>query len=200
MAMLNGRGITAVKEMGLRRLLRLHRDTRRPPSRGGALAPLLLHEPTGRPRHGPGTRPENAPPLRAWRWRYGLFRLQQDDGWLYQPNVRATSSFPTPAAPQTRCMATNRLRDDRARGSRGRRRRLPLLAPRPGRTPPSRRPSTSLKKCRRDGDGKLINRHAITDVEFSDPQDLERHGEARRHRRDLSADHVPRRPSGTRWL
>lgn len=30
--------------------------------------------------------------------------------------------------------------------------------------------------CRRDGDGRLINRHAITDLEFTDPADLERMG------------------------
>jgi predicted amidohydrolase YtcJ len=33
-----------------------------------------------------------------------------------------------------------------------------------------------FEKCRRDGRGKLANRHAITDVEFSDPADLERMG------------------------
>ena len=30
--------------------------------------------------------------------------------------------------------------------------------------------------CRRDGNGRLVNRHAITDLEFSDPADLERMG------------------------
>ncbi len=30
--------------------------------------------------------------------------------------------------------------------------------------------------CARDGNGKMINRHAITDLEFSDPADLERMG------------------------
>ena len=28
--------------------------------------------------------------------------------------------------------------------------------------------------CRRDAQGRVINRHAITDLEFSDPADLER--------------------------
>ena len=30
--------------------------------------------------------------------------------------------------------------------------------------------------CKRDANGKMVNRHAITDLEFSDPQDLERMG------------------------
>ena len=30
--------------------------------------------------------------------------------------------------------------------------------------------------CRRDGSGRLVNRHSITDLEFSDPADLERMG------------------------
>lgn len=32
-------------------------------------------------------------------------------------------------------------------------------------------------KCRKKPDGKLLNRHSITDLEFSDPRDLERMGE-----------------------
>ena len=32
------------------------------------------------------------------------------------------------------------------------------------------------EKCQRDNNGKMINRHAITDLEFSDPIDLERMG------------------------
>ncbi|MDP4108595.1 MAG: amidohydrolase family protein [Bacillota bacterium] len=31
-------------------------------------------------------------------------------------------------------------------------------------------------KCRRDKNGRLVNRHSITDLEFSDPKDLERMG------------------------
>lgn len=30
--------------------------------------------------------------------------------------------------------------------------------------------------CKRDGDGRMVNRHSITDLEFSDPADLERMG------------------------
>jgi predicted amidohydrolase YtcJ len=33
-----------------------------------------------------------------------------------------------------------------------------------------------FEKCQRDSRGRLVNRHAITDVEFSDPVDLERMG------------------------
>ncbi|HRZ64349.1 MAG TPA: amidohydrolase family protein, partial [Spirochaetia bacterium] len=33
-----------------------------------------------------------------------------------------------------------------------------------------------LGKCRRDAGGRLLNRHAMTDLEFSDPADLERMG------------------------
>lgn len=32
------------------------------------------------------------------------------------------------------------------------------------------------ENCKKDSDGKLINRHSITDLEFSDPKDLERMG------------------------
>ena len=31
-------------------------------------------------------------------------------------------------------------------------------------------------KCRKTDDGKVYNRHAVTEAEFSDPQDLERMG------------------------
>ncbi|PKM50528.1 MAG: amidohydrolase [Firmicutes bacterium HGW-Firmicutes-7] len=34
-----------------------------------------------------------------------------------------------------------------------------------------------LEKCKRNTNGKLVNRHSITDLEFSDPQDLERMGD-----------------------
>lgn len=33
------------------------------------------------------------------------------------------------------------------------------------------------EKCQKDADGKLVNRHSITDLEFSDPKDLERMGQ-----------------------
>jgi predicted amidohydrolase YtcJ len=175
MAMLNGRGVTAVKEMGFDDYYGFADTLAGLEAEGGlSLHVAFMSQPVGRGMdqgHGRAMRSRFGGPAGDLAFS-GFNRMT--DGSISQ--LQGDLKLPYSCAPGLRCgipidypLIEREVLEADAAGF-----RFSLHAQGDAAVAKA---VDIFAKCAKDGKGRLRNRHAITDVEFSDPEDLERMGE-----------------------